>query len=118
MAGRKSKQKGSRGEAEFVDALNSTGLFRARKQPLSGSLRDFPDDIREDLVFCGTCEVKNRESIGKYLWKWLGLEIQGRRARRVKDVKALLLKRNWHPRLVVMTLDEFTGLVRRLKEQP
>lgn len=52
------KSKGRRGEAEAMKALEAIGL-KARKQPLSGALVEFPYDLR---VWHGeqrfSCEVK------------------------------------------------------------
>jgi len=115
MPGRKSKSKGYRGERGFVDDINKSPSFRARRQPGSGAYPGYPDDLVEEKVLRGTIEVKYHETLAESLWKWLGIEVEGRKLRRVKDVKALLLKKNWHPGLIVMELDAFLALIEEMK---
>ena len=74
VSGARHKRKGSRVEREIVKLLEGAQL-RARRQPLSGALQDFPHDVSADtrlgtLIF----EVKaRREGSGfQTLDRWKG----------------------------------------------
>ncbi|MDD3134925.1 MAG: hypothetical protein PHF64_00340 [Methanoregula sp.] len=94
--GAKSHRKGYIFEHDVVTDLRSHGID-SRRIPLSGGDPNEPGDI--EIAGFGLCEAKNRESIGEYLWEWLG------------ENKALFLKRNRREPLVVMRLDEWERLV-------
>ncbi len=94
--GAKSHRKGYIFEHDVVTDLRSHGID-SRRIPLSGGDPNEPGDI--EIAGFGLCEAKNRESIGEYLWEWLG------------ENKALFLKRNRREPLVVMRLDEWEKLI-------
>lgn len=96
--GKASRDKGYRAEHQIVQTLRESGL-PARRIPLSGGDPNEPGDI--EIAGFGLCECKNRESVGAYLWEWLG------------ENKALFVKRNRREPLVVMPLDGWIELVKR-----
>jgi len=99
--GKASRDKGYRNERGIVLALRAAGLA-ARRIPLSGGDPNEPGDV--EIAGFGLCEAKHRESIGVYLWEWLG------------ENKALFVKRNRKKTLVVMPFDEWVALVKRSYE--
>lgn len=67
-----SKRKGSRVERLAVKALEALGC-RARKQPLSGSLQDFPHDVYATINGKPyVIEVKARKGAQRTLERWRG----------------------------------------------
>ena len=56
----KSKIKGSRVERKIVKLFEDLGI-KARRQPMSGALQDFPYDVKVDLLGGMHCEVKARK---------------------------------------------------------
>ena len=70
----KAKRKGTRVENEIVKLFQAEG-FKARRQPLSGAIQDFPHDVQVSDLFGGTnIEVKARKSGEGFtqLDKWKG----------------------------------------------
>jgi|TARA_R110002020_G_scaffold427617_1_gene637029 hypothetical protein len=67
------KRKGTRVENKIVNMFQSMDIG-AKRQPLSGALRDFPHDVAVDLLGGIYCEVKARKG-GKgfaTIKKWKG----------------------------------------------
>lgn len=95
--GKKSRDKGYRGEHELVNLLRKAGI-EAVRVPLSGST----DFAKGDVLTCGkVCEVKLRRHGFKEIYKWLV----------GKDW--LFLKADRQPYLVVMNVDELLKLVKK-----
>jgi len=70
----KAKRKGTRVENEIVKLFQAEG-FKARRQPLSGAIQDFPHDVQVSDLFNGiNIEVKARKSGEGFtqLDKWKG----------------------------------------------
>jgi len=70
----KAKRKGTRVENEIVKLFQAEG-FKARRQPLSGAIQDFPHDVQISDLFDGTnIEVKARKNGEGFaqLDKWKG----------------------------------------------
>ena len=68
------KRKGTRVENEIVKLFQAEG-FKARRQPLSGAIQDFPHDVQVSDLFNGiNIEVKARKSGEGFtqLDKWKG----------------------------------------------
>ena len=99
MGGRASKQKGYRTENNLVHYLNDRGLS-AKRQPLSGALKDFPHDIAVVNPNC-ILEVKARKTGSgfKTLHKWIG------------RADALILKEDREDCLVAVKIDYFIQLL-------
>lgn len=99
-----SKDKGRRAENEVVKLLADAGIT-AERVPLSGS---FGGKYTGDVVLgsidhpTARVEVKNRESIAEYLWDWLA---QG-------DADYLVLRKNNHKPIVLMSFDKWTELLK------
>ena len=98
---RSQKAKGSRVEREIVKLFEGAG-FKARRQPLSGALPQFPHDIYIHDLFTGsTAEVKARKD-GKgftQLERWKG------------SADLLILKRNNATPFVCADWNFFKGLL-------
>tara|TARA_B100000131_G_scaffold37417_2_gene34015 strand:+ start:148 stop:480 length:333 start_codon:yes stop_codon:yes gene_type:complete len=98
---RSQKQKGSRVEREIVKLFTELG-YRARRQPLSGALQQFPHDVYiADLLGGTTAEVKARKD-GKgftQLENWKG------------TAELLILKRNNATPFVCMDWKYFKELI-------
>lgn len=94
--GKKSRDKGYRGEYNLVKKLAEVGISAIRV-PLSGASKDFKNDLLigkdKDPV-----EVKVRKDGFKQLYKWLD------------SAKYLFVKSDRKDYLVVMRLEEFAGL--------
>jgi len=99
MGGRASKQKGYRTENNLVHYLRDRGL-NAKRQPLSGALKDFPHDIAVRNPDC-ILEVKARKSGAgfKTLHNWIG------------RADALILKEDREDCLVAVKIDYFIKLL-------
>ena len=98
-----SKDKGRRAENLIVEELKQHGI-PAIRIPLSGSLGgQFADDVVIGTIDnpLHRIEVKNRESIGDYIWDWLAQS---------KGTDYLVLKKNRKKMLVVMDIDHFVEL--------
>ena len=96
---RSPRAKGRRVEHLVVKMLQDMGLF-ARRQPLSGAIRDFPHDVYAklpdgDLI----CEVKARQQPLRVILKWLG------------KADVLFVKPNNEPITVHMPLATFRRLI-------
>lgn len=105
---RASKDKGYRGERELAKLLASCGLTEATRMPLSGSLPDFPGDVRLD-GFC--VEVKRTERLD--LW---GSLKQAAAAARGGRVPLLFFRRNHSPWYVVLEAKEWAAREAELRE--
>lgn len=97
MSGRKSRNKGYRGEHELVVKLNEN-LISAKRVPLSGGSWVKGDIILEGL---GVGEVKLRADGFKEIYKWLA------------NNDFLFIKRDRDQYLVVMPLDDWMEMVKR-----
>jgi len=98
--GKKSKDKGYRGERYFVDGLNKGGVA-AKRVPLSGALVEMPGDIT--LPWLGRKklgEAKLRADGFKEIYKWL------------KDRDVLFIKADRKDGLAVMRLADFAELLK------
>lgn len=98
--GKKSKDKGYRGERYVVDRLNKHELG-ATRVPLSGAIAALPGDV--NLPWLGLMkigEVKWRAIGFKEIYKWL----------KARDV--LFLKADRQDGLVVMRIDDFAELLK------
>lgn len=98
--GKFSKDKGTRGERDFVSRLKKEGIT-ARRVPLSGAMAGYKNDIILDWL--GTdedSEVKLRADGFKELYKW------------IKPVKILFVKANRQEGLAVIRLTDFAKLLR------
>lgn len=67
--GKKSRDKGARGERELVNLLIAAG-YEARRVPLSGATW-LKDDVETDLFGGCRVEVKRRASAWKQIYGWL-----------------------------------------------
>lgn len=97
--GKKSKDKGYRGERYFVERLNDAGIS-AKRVPLSGALVELPGDIT--LPWLGEKkigEAKWRANGFKEIYKWLNK----------RDV--LFLKADRKDGLAVMHIDDFSQML-------
>jgi len=67
------KRKGTRVENKIVKMFQAMDI-NARRQPLSGAIRDFPHDVTVDLIGGLVCEVKARKNGGGFatIKKWKG----------------------------------------------
>ena len=67
------KRKGTRVEYKIVKMFQAMDI-NARRQPLSGAIRDFPHDVAVDLIGGLVCEVKARKNGGGFatIKKWKG----------------------------------------------
>ena len=89
--GKKSRDKGYRGEYNLMKKLQEAGI-EAYRVPLSGATKHF----KHDLIVSGEpAEVKVRANGFKEIYKWL------------EGVKYLFIKRDRDKYLVVMRLDDF-----------
>lgn len=98
--GKFSKDKGTRGERDFVVRLKREGIA-AKRVPLSGAMTGYKNDIILDWL--GTdedSEVKLRADGFKELYKW------------IKPVKVLFVKANRQEGLAVIRLKDFAQLLR------
>lgn len=116
--GRRSRDKGARAEREIVNLLRDKGI-EARRVPLSGAARGFPDDVivttRKRQVWnpAGLStrittkkdeerfEVKARADGFKLLYRW------------IDDSYGLFLHADRKEWLVVMRVEDFADLVKR-----
>jgi len=96
--GKKSRDKGYRGERSLVLALREMGI-QVERIPLSGAAPGTHGDINIDGL--GVCEVKNQEQLSAKLWEWLD------------GVEALFIKRNRKPYLVIMRLEDWGRIWKR-----
>lgn len=100
MPGKKSRNKGYRGEHEAETLLVSAGV-RAKRVPCSGAVDQFKEDIwliGENGGFTERIEVKYRESVPICIYKWKG------------EADYLFMRRNRMPWVVCMELDRFIEL--------
>lgn len=98
--GKFSKDKGTRGERDFVVRLNKNGV-PAKRVPLSGAMAGYKNDIIiQWLGRDADCEVKLRVDGFKELYKW------------IKPVKVLFVKANRQEGLAVIRLTDFAELLR------
>lgn len=98
-----SKDKGRRAENLIVEELNSFNI-PSQRVPLSGSLGgQYSDDVIIGTIDnpLARLEVKNRESIGDYIWDWLGQSA---------NTDFLIMKKNRKKMLVVMDVEHFAEL--------
>jgi hypothetical protein len=67
------KRKGTRVENKIVKMFQAMDI-NARRQPLSGAIKDFPHDVAVDLIGGLVCEVKARKNGGGFatIKKWKG----------------------------------------------
>lgn len=93
----KGKIKGSKFERDWAEFLTENGI-PSKRQVLSGSHPDHKGDVKstDGTIY----ELKNRESISKTLWEW------------IEPVDYLVVKRNHHKPLVVMTAEQFVKLMK------
>lgn len=97
--GKKSKDKGYRGERYFVDRLNDNGA-KARRVPLSGALKDLPGDVMLNwLGIERDFECKWRANGFREIYKWL------------KPRRGLFVKADRQEGLVVLRISDFTELL-------
>ena len=61
MMSNTSKRKGTRVENKIVKLFENIGI-KARRQPMSGSLQDFPHDVKVELLGGLHIEVKARKN--------------------------------------------------------
>jgi hypothetical protein len=100
------KRKGTRVENEIVKLFIKEG-FKARRQPLSGAIQDFPHDVRVADLFGGTTvEVKARKSGGGFtqLDRWKG------------SADLLILKRDFKEPMVYMSWNLYKEYLNEYKE--
>ena len=100
------KRKGTRVENEIVKLFIKEG-FKARRQPLSGAIQDFPHDVRVTDLFGGTTvEVKARKSGGGFtqLDRWKG------------SADLLVLKRDFKEPMVYMSWNLYKEYLNEYKE--
>lgn len=100
--GRSPRRKGVNAEREVVNKLREF-LVPASRIPLSGASAELPPgDVKVEVDVGKTWlgEVKRQEGLSKRFWDWL----EGR--------KLLFMRRSQKPWLVVMTLEDFAGLVK------
>ena len=100
------KRKGTRVENEIVKLFKKEG-FKARRQPLSGAIQDFPHDVRVADLFGGTTiEVKARKSGEGFtqLDKWKG------------SADLLILKRDFKEPMVYMSWNLYKEYLNEYKE--
>ena len=100
------KRKGTRVENEIVKLFIKEG-FKARRQPLSGAIQDFPHDVRVADLFGGTTiEVKARKSGEGFtqLDKWKG------------SADLLILKRDFKEPMVYMSWNLYKEYLNEYKE--
>ena len=100
------KRKGTRVENEIVKLFIKEG-FKARRQPLSGAIQDFPHDVRVIDLFDGTTvEVKARKSGGGFtqLDRWKG------------SADLLVLKRDFKEPMVYMSWNLYKEYLNEYKE--
>ena len=100
------KRKGTRVENEIVKLFIKEG-FKARRQPLSGAIQDFPHDVRVTDLFGGTTiEVKARKSGGGFtqLDRWKG------------SADLLILKRDFKEPMVYMSWNLYKEYLNEYKE--
>ena len=106
MSGLKSRNKGYRGERNFVLRMNEHG-FGAERMPLSGALgsvggMDLGGDVKLWTIDGEyRVEVKTRKDGFREIYKWLSPD----------NIDFLSLKANNRPGLIVMTEDTFAKLV-------
>lgn len=94
-----SKDKGTRGERDFVTRLNKFGVT-ARRVPLSGAMAGYKNDIIMDWLGGEVDgEVKLRADGFKEMYKW------------IKPVKVLFIKANRQEGLAVIRLKDFAELL-------
>ncbi len=97
--GKKSKDKGYRGERYFVDNLNKNGII-ATRVPLSGALKELPGDVMlEWLGAKRDFECKWRAIGFKEIYKW------------IKPRRGLFIKADRQEGLVVLRISDFTELL-------
>lgn len=111
------RQKGTGGENEVVTILNGSRLFCAARQPGSGIYKGHPDDVIETQIFDGTIEVKTRKSVPITVYDWLGFEQRAERGVRERPgrPRALFMKKDYCPFLVVMTAKDFVDLCEKIE---
>jgi Holliday junction resolvase len=98
--GKFSKDKGTRGERDFVVRLKREGIT-AKRVPLSGAMAGYKNDIILDYLGKDIeCEVKLRADGFKELYKW------------IKPVQVLFVKANRLEGLAVLRLKDFAQLLR------
>jgi len=97
-SGRRSREKGKRGERAVVDLFKRFGFHAHRILNAEATGSDPGDVVAECLDL--PVEVKNREDIPKRLWEWL--EGKG----------ALFIKRNNYPWLMVIEAEQGVRLMR------
>jgi hypothetical protein len=99
MSGRKSKNKGYRGEKEFAD------LTGGRRVPLSGAAAHAGEEFGNDVILPNgmKVEVKRRAEMEKTLYGWLLDE------REKPDLVAF--RADHKPWIISMTLDQFARLM-------
>lgn len=103
----RAKIKGRNAENAVIKLLSEYGI-QAERVPLSGSLGgEYKHDIAIPSIKDRklSIEVKHRESISKCLWDWKS------------GVDILVLKKNYHPMLAIVSWDVLTDLIKeRLNE--
>lgn len=95
--GKKSKDKGYRGEYNLVKRLHELGI-QAKRVPLSGGTSFQKHDIVFDNI---VAEVKLRKKLP--LYEWLG------------DANILFVKQDYDDYLVVLRLEDFVELYKKAK---
>lgn len=101
MSGKKSRDKGARFERYVVAKLKTMG-YEAKRVPLSGAADGFPGDVMVKFP----CAVHGH--------KWLTVECKiGRQVpnfiyEKLETHKALIVKRDRKPPLVVLRLEDWT----------
>lgn len=103
--GKFSKDKGTRGERDFVNRLNGQGI-KARRVPLSGAMANYKNDIILDwLGNDADAEVKIRADGFREIYKW------------IKPVKVLFIKANRQEGLAVVRLKDFSELLKKANSE-
>ena len=118
--GKKSRDKGYRGEHNLVKILSKAGL-NAKRVPLSGATSFAGGDIRiYDYELRGEVKLRKNGEGFKKLYKWLKEEKKEKKIKEgmfkqiqkwIKDNDCLFLKADRQPYLVVMPIDVFITLL-------
>lgn len=108
MSGRKSKDKGYRGEANFVNLMQDHGIG-AERMPLSGALGGkWAGDVKVWTTFHEWLfEGKVRANGFKKIYDWI----------EPANIDALFLKADRKPYLIVMKVEKFIELINEAEPQ-
>ncbi|MCP3678131.1 MAG: hypothetical protein GY721_11220 [Deltaproteobacteria bacterium] len=101
--GKKSRDKGARGERELVNLLIGEGFTDALRVPNSGAMRGFPDDVQVTLSKHDTperIEVKRRAQGFKRIHAWL------------QNCFAVAYRKDGEGWVITLRLSDFLTLIR------